>query len=180
MLLVGPAGSGKTHLCHLWAERAQARWIAPPDLALDLPALAAVPGILDGADDLSLPEAQLFHLLNLVRQAGTSLLISARVPPDRWQIATPDLLSRLRLAPIIGLAPPDETLVRSVLVKLFDDRQVRVETSLIDYLTLRLDRSLGAARTVVEALDAAGLSQGRRITRAMAAEIMKTLALDDE
>ncbi len=179
-LLVGPPGSGKTHLCHVWAERAQARWLRPADMALDLGALASVPGVLDGADDLVLPEAPLFHLLNLVRQTGTSLLISARLPPDQWRIATPDLLSRLRLSPLLSLHPPDEALVRSVLVKLFDDRQIRIETSLIDYLTLRIDRSLEAARTVVQALDAAGLSRGRRITRVMAGEIMKTLALDDE
>lgn len=180
LLLVGPPGCGKTHLSHIWAERAKARAIRPQDLDADLRDIAAVPGCLDGADTMAPAEASFFHLLNLVRQLGGSLLITARHPPDLWHVQTPDLLSRLRLAPMIGILPPDEALVRSVLVKLFDDRQIRVDATLIDYLTLRLDRSLDMARIVVEALDATGLSRGRRITRAMAAEILKTLDLDAE
>ncbi len=180
LLIIGPPGSGKTHLCHIWAERAGARMIGIEDLTRDPPAMALAPGAIDGADDPACPEPQFFHLLNLVRQARVSLLITARHPPDRWGLRTPDLLSRLRLAPIVAIEPPDEALMRSVLVKLFDDRQIRVDTTLIDFLTLRLDRSLDAVRIVVEALDAAGLSRGRRITRAMASEILETLALEGE
>lgn len=180
LLLVGPPGSGKTHLGRVWAERAGARTIEAGDLLVDLPALAASCGMIDGADSCPLPEAGLFHLLNLVRQTGSSLLITARLPPDRWALRTPDLLSRLRLAPMVGIDPPDEALVKAVLVKLFDDRQIRVESSLIDYVALRLDRSLEAARMVVAALDAEGLSQGRRITRPLAAEVLRTLRLDED
>ena len=172
LILVGPAGSGKTHLSYLWAERAGARRLGCADLVDLRPEIAAGHGILDGADDLALPEAALFHLLNLMRERRSSLLITARKPPDRWSLATPDLLSRLRLAPSVEIEAPDEALVRAVLVKLFDDRQIRVDATLIDYLALRLDRSLGAVGEVVARLDAAGLSSGRRITRALAASLL--------
>jgi chromosomal replication initiation ATPase DnaA len=180
LIVVGPAGSGKTHLSHLWAGRAGARRLDRADLTNLLPEVAAGHGVIDGADDLALPEAEFFHLLNLIRERRSSLLITARKPPDRWSLTTPDLLSRLRLAPCVEIETPDEALVRAVLVKLFDDRQLRVDATLIDYLALRLDRSLAAVGEVVATLDAAGLSSGRRITRTLAATLLGDLHLDAE
>ena len=180
MLLIGPAGSGKSHLAHVWAARSKARILSETDIAGDLSACVEAAAVIDGADEPALPEAPLFHLLNLVREKGSWLLVTARQPADRWNLSTPDLLSRLRLAPSVTIEAPDEALVRMVLVKLFDDRQIRVDAGLIDYLTLRVDRSLGAVRSVVERLDTLGLSQGRRITRAMAFDVLRALQLDPE
>ena len=180
LLLVGPPGSGKTHLSHLWAEHSRARTLVPDDFDGNLSMIAKGDTIIDGADDLSFPEAGLFHLINLVRENGSSLLITARALPDRWGLLTPDLLSRLRLAPSVQIEPPDEALVRAVLVKLFRDRQIRIDGALIDHLALRLDRSLAMVGSVVQALDAAGLSSGRRITRSMASAVLRDLRLDDD
>jgi chromosomal replication initiation ATPase DnaA len=180
LLLLGDAGSGKTHLAHLWAARSGAAFLAPQDLRGDLPALVRRPAVLDGADSAEIPEAGLFHLLNLVREGGSWLLLTAARPPDQWPIAVADLRSRLRLAPTVSIAPPDEALIRAVLVKAFDDRQIMTDAALIEYLVLRIDRSLGAVRRVVDALDAAGLAAGRRITRAMAAEVLRALAPEGE
>lgn len=180
LLLIGPAGSGKSHLAHVWAAQSKARILSGIDIAGDLSACVETAAVIDGAERLALPEAPLFHLLNLVREKGSWLLVTARQPADRWNLSTPDLLSRLRLAPSVTIEAPDEALVRMVLVKLFDDRQIRVDAGLIDYLTLRVDRSLGAVRSVVERLDALGLSQGRRITRAMAFDVLRALQLDPD
>lgn len=180
LLLVGPAASGKTHLSHLWAERAHADRLGPEDLAGAAAAGGGRNAVLDGVDDWPPREADLFHLLNTAREAGASLLITARRPPDRWSIATPDLLSRLRLAPCVAIEPADEGLIRAVLVKVFADRQVRVDAALIDYLVVRLERSLAAVAEVVAALDDAGLARGRRITRVMAGEVLRDLRFTAE
>ena len=102
--------------------------------------------------------------------------MTAQRPPDLWGLATPDLVSRLRLAPLLRLEAPDEALLRAVLVKLFVDRQLVVESNVVDYLVLRLDRSLGAARQLVDALDRASLADHRRITRPVAAETLAALS----
>ena len=178
LLLLGPTGAGKSHLGAIWAERCQARVLpACALLGADISKLASGgPILLEDVEMARGIEAQLFHLLNLVRTATTCwLVITARGWPDGWGLRTPDLLSRLRLAPAVEIAEPDDALVRAVLVKLFIDRQLVVDTSVVEYLALRIERSLEAARQVVEALDREALMAGRRITRPMAGDVLRAL-----
>jgi chromosomal replication initiation ATPase DnaA len=178
LLLLGPTGAGKSHLGAIWAEHAGARVLKANALPrADLPGLAASGAILlEDADTARGIETELFHLLNLVRASPSCwLVITARAWPDAWGLATPDLLSRLRLAPAVEIAEPDDALVRAVMVKLFVDRQLVVEAPVVEYLALRIERSLDAARQIVERLDHEALTAGRRITRQMAGEVLRQL-----
>jgi len=178
LLLLGPTGAGKSHLGAIWAARSHARILPASALAgADVSALAAEgPLLLEDVDSARGIEAQLFHLLNLVRNSANGwLVLTARAWPDGWGLRTPDLLSRLRLAPAVEIAEPDDALVRAVLVKHFIDRQLVVDTTVVEYLAMRIERSLDAARQVVEALDQEALMAGRRITRPMAGEVLRAL-----
>jgi len=132
--------------------------------------------LIEDADQIGPEEAALFHLLNLAREHGASALITARLAPDLWGLKTPDLLSRLRLAPMLTLGEPSPELSRAVLVKLFSDRQLIVDASVIAYIALRIERSLDAARAIVAALDREALARGQRVTRAMVAELLSDAA----
>ena len=101
-------------------------------------------------------------------------------PPTSWTLRTPDLLSRLRLAPLVTLGAPDLELIEAVLFKLFSDRQLMVEPRVVAFVALRIERSLAAARSIVATLDREALSRGRRVTRAMAAEILRDTPATDE
>lgn len=177
LAVAGPQASGKTHLAHVWAARAEARVLAAPDLAaLDLggvPAGAAL--VVEDADraggDAAVEEV-LFHLCNRLAAGGGSLLLTGREPPARWPLALPDLASRLRAAPVARLEPPDDALLAAVLVKLFADRQLAVGPELVHYLVARMDRSFAAAAALVEALDRAGLARHRPITPRLAGEVL--------
>ncbi len=177
LLLLGPTGSGKSHLGAIWAAQTGARTLPAGQLPLaDLPGLARAPAIfLEDADRARGVENELFHLLNLVRESSASLVITARLWPDSWELVTRDLVSRLRLAPAVEIGEPDDALVRAVLVKLFVDRQLVVDTSVVEYLAVRIERSLDAARAIVEALDQEALARGRAITRPVAAEVLRRL-----
>lgn len=182
LLIVGPPGAGKTHLGAIWAERAGATRLTGESLAdAELPRLAAAKALLvDDADRVGAAEAALFHLLNLARESGAFLLLTATSPPDLWGVQKADLLSRLRLAPLVALGEPDEALARAVLVKLFDDRQLRVDPAVIDYIALRIERSLAAAQAIVAALDREALARGRAVTRPMAASLLKDAEIAPE
>ena len=67
---------------------------------------------------------------------------------------------------------PDDALLRSDVVKLFNDRQLVFYSSVVDFLANRIERSLARAAEVVAALDREGLSRGRRITRPIAAALI--------
>ena len=122
LLILGPPGSGKSHLGAIWASIAKAGIQPAASLAAaNIEALAAAgPLLLEDADAIGEAEAQLFHLVNLMRERGTALVITAKAPPDAWGLRTADLLSRLRLAPTVAIGPPDDALMRAVLVKLLD------------------------------------------------------------
>lgn len=184
MVLVGPAGSGKTHLAHVWARDSGARIVAARDLAaLDLPALAdlaaagaaAVEDCADLGGDAA-GERALFHLHNLLAESRGALLLTAAAPPRDWGLRLPDLVSRVQAAAVARLDPPDDALLAAVLLKLFADRQIAVTPALIDYLALRMDRSFAAAGELVAALDRRGLAERREVDRALAAEVLETLA----
>jgi chromosomal replication initiation ATPase DnaA len=178
--LVGPEGSGKSHLAAIWATAADGRRLAGD--ALDE---AAVPAALStgalvleraGVDLHDVDERALFHLLNLAQEQRAFLLITARTAPAGWPIGLPDLASRLRALPVVALAAPDDAMLRAVLVKLFADRQLAVDDGLIGYLMVRIERSFAAARTVVAELDREALRRQRPVTRALASEILGSAA----
>jgi chromosomal replication initiation ATPase DnaA len=178
LILVGPEGSGKTHLAHVWAADTGAELLSATALAgLGIDRMADRPVVLDDADRLAgvaAAEAALFHLLNFLAP-GRPLLITARTPPRDWGIVLPDLFSRLQAAPVAHLHPPDEALLSAVLVKLFADRQIAVAGNLIPYLVSRMPRQISAARELVTALDARALAEARPITRQLAGDVLDRL-----
>lgn len=175
ILLVGPEGSGKSHLAAIWSANTGARTVSARLVEeANVPAMLATGALV--VEDLStgfLEERALFHLVNLAREQGAHLLLTARTAPGAWQISLPDLASRLREIPVVTLEPPDDALLRAVLVKLFADRQLAVDESLIAYLIARMERSFAAARAAVAALDREALRQQRPVTRALAGELFR-------
>jgi chromosomal replication initiation ATPase DnaA len=174
LALVGPEGSGKTHLAMIWAEAAGARVIAARALReTELPAALATGALVveDAAADAD--ERALFHLLNLAREQQAALLLTARNSPAGWPVALPDLASRLRALPVAALQAPDDAMLRGVIIKLATDRQLALDDSVVSYLTTRIERSFAAARAAVIALDSEALRQRRPVTRALAAEIFR-------
>jgi chromosomal replication initiation ATPase DnaA len=182
LLLVGPRGSGKSHLASIWATNARAWTVDASGITQDkVPHLVSNGALaIEDMDRGERDEAALFHLLNLARERKASLLITCETRPDRWSLRTPDLLSRLRLAPSVSLEAPDDALLKAVLVKLFVDRQLVVDTSVVDYIALRIERSLAKASELVALLDREALSRGRRVSRAIAAEILGAAQETDE
>jgi chromosomal replication initiation ATPase DnaA len=187
LVLHGPAGCGKTHLAHLWCERASANLIAgetlTPATLLRLLEEGQCRVAIDDAERAS--ERALLHLYNLCVERQGSLLITARQLPGLWEIVLGDLRSRLRATPAVGIEAPDDALLGAVLVKHFADRQLAVAPGLIVYLLRRIGRSFADAATVAAYLDAAALSTGGPITiplarRVLAALEYQSLSLRDE
>ncbi len=185
VVIVGPAGAGKTHLAAVWRQRAQARRLQAADLA-------ALPGEGVGepllCDDVErmlahagpAGEEALFHLLNRLWHRRGALLMTARRPPARWSLHLRDLASRLNALPVIEILPPDDSLLAVVMVKQLRDRQLEIEPAVVGYVLARIERSFAAVAKVVEELDRLALAEKRRITVPLARCVLARLAADGE
>jgi chromosomal replication initiation ATPase DnaA len=176
LVLHGPASCGKTHLAQLWRARSGAVAVAGDALDRVTPDELARAGavVLDPAE--AAPERALLHLYNCCLEARASLLIIARQPPSSWPVTLPDLASRLRVAPSIAIAPPDDALLGAVLVKHFADRQLGIAPGVIGFLVRRMERSFASAAAVADRLDRLALSAGRPVSIPLARRALAELA----
>ncbi|WP_346912480.1 hypothetical protein [uncultured Roseibium sp.] len=176
VILAGPVGSGKTHLVEAFHAETGAAVVKASELASE-----TVAGLVTGeavvVEDAhrGLDETALFHLLNAARQAGVPVLITSRTWPTAWGITLPDLMSRLRAAAPIEIEEPDDDLLRRVLVKLFADRQIAIDLGVVDYLVVRMERSLGVAMKVVDAIDRESLAGRAKITKPLAGRVLENV-----
>ncbi|QXM23448.1 chromosomal replication initiator DnaA [Elioraea tepida] len=174
LALIGPPGSGKSHLAAVWRERTGALALTGAAVAAasarSLFDLADPSGAILVEDADAVPQGRaLVHLLNAASEAGGTVLMTARTPPSRWRTGLADLRSRLAATATATIASPDEALIEAVLAKLMADRQLVVPPRLLAALAVRLPRDFAAVQALAEALDAASLAAGRRVTRELAA-----------
>ncbi|RWC30861.1 MAG: hypothetical protein EOS27_12010 [Mesorhizobium sp.] len=175
VVLAGPAGSGKTHLASIWRARANALAVDARRIGDCIADLGARPALIDDVDTGAVDEQGLFHLINAVRGAGSTLLLTARRFPSAWGVRLPDLASRLKAAATVEIHEPDDLLLAGVITKLFADRQIEVEPHVVQYLVRRIERSLATAMRVVERLDRTALERKTPITRTLAAETVNAM-----
>jgi chromosomal replication initiation ATPase DnaA len=175
MVMVGPEGSGKSHLAAIWAAESGARTMTAHSLTTtNVPgALATGALVVEHLEPSGFDERALFHLMNLAREDDAFVLMTGRLPPSAFTVELKDAGSRLRALPVVNLAPPDDNMLRALIVKFCADRQMSVDESVVSFLASRIERSFVAARRAVEVLDAESLRLRRPVTRALASEVLR-------
>jgi chromosomal replication initiation ATPase DnaA len=166
LALIGPAGSGKTHLAQAWADAMGATVVIPGRPA---PIDPSGPLLIEDID-LGFEADSLFHLLNQAA-AGRPILLTGRLRPLAWDSGLPDLRSRLNALPVAEIAAPDDALLQTVLERLFMDRHIRPDADLYPYLLARMERSVAAARRLVAHMDEAAAARSRPINKALARDL---------
>ncbi|MTI04780.1 hypothetical protein E1180_04535 [Roseibium denhamense] len=174
VVLAGPVGSGKTHLVEAFRTDTGAAVIDAKALTeASVESLAAAPACVVEDAHEGVDNTALFHLLNAARQSGKTVLLTSRTWPVSWKITLPDLMSRLRAATPVEILEPDDDLLQRVLVKLFADRQISVDIGVVDYLVVRMERSLGVAIRAVDAIDREALAGRVKITKQLAGRVLE-------
>jgi chromosomal replication initiation ATPase DnaA len=173
--LVGPEGSGKTHLARLWLVRSAGAALSSP--LGDTQDLTS-PVLVENVDQMEDQEG-LFHLLNHATAGGT-VLLTARTRPSAWPAALPDLRSRFNALPVAELGEPDDEILRGVLENLFAQHNIRPAPDLIPYLLPRMERSATAARRIVEILDDAAAGERREVNRSLAVQRLEVDSVTDD
>ncbi|MDE2384767.1 MAG: hypothetical protein KGO53_09115 [Alphaproteobacteria bacterium] len=179
-ILRGPEGSGKSHLAQVWQARSGARIIPASGLNAEEAEAQFAAGALCVEDlEPGFDERALFHILNLARQKPGHVLLTTRHDLPGLKVALPDLASRLKALPLLSLLPPDDELLRGVLVKLFADRQIHVDESVISFILLRMPRQLAAARHLVAEIDRQAMQEKAEVTRVFVSRVMAGLEAPD-
>ena len=174
LAVYGPGACGKTHLADIWKNRSDARMIRPGQLRESSPdrLVSGTRNVIVDDAGPGIDERVLLHLYNIVGEGGGSLLLTSRTAPARWSIGLADLRSRLAAAPAVAIGRPDDALIGAVLIKLFADRQIQLDSEVLAYVLARMERSFAAARFLVDALDRSALAAHRRITKPLAREVL--------
>jgi chromosomal replication initiation ATPase DnaA len=118
-------------------------------------------------------EQALFNAWNDAQTARRPLLLIADAPPAQWQVALPDLRSRLAAAPHVALEQPDEALARALIERSLASAGASYAADLPQWLLRRIERSYAAIAAVTRLLDEAALSSGRKISAAMAKDVLQ-------
>ena len=177
-VLVGPDGSGKTHFATVWADISKAKEIEPDQLDQAITFIEkGIPVLVEDMDGVDFNEVVFFHLINSVKESHvinpkTTLLITARKGPSNWNVKLDDLASRLRSVTLATLEQPDDELLNAVAFKLFSDRQITVDPSVVEFLVSRSERSLFALGKTVDQIDRLALQRKSKITKALVSEAL--------
>ena len=177
LCLYGAAGAGKTHLAHIWADRAKALF-ADASL-MDLPSPYDLIGdgraiVLDEVEPFAgLHPEWLFHFYNCAKEKNSYVLMIGNNPPTQWQTDLPDLKSRLSTFSSVEVGQPDEVLLAAVFQKQLDERGLRASDGTIEYLLKRIDRSFESLNFCVRKLDRYAAITRRTITTPLVKELLE-------
>ena len=134
-VLTGPPRSGKSLFTRWFAENGRE--------------------VIDDAHTLD--ETELFHRWNRAQEQGTPLLIVAGEPP--WDIALPDLRSRLGAALQLEIGAPDDAMAEALLQAHAEQRGLPLGAEAADYLVPRAGRSWADLEKLVAAIDRLSLER---------------------
>jgi hypothetical protein len=135
-VLTGPPGSGKSLFASWFAQSGKG----------------------DAVDDAqALGEADLFHRWNRAQEQGRPLLIVGGEPP--WEIALPDLRSRLGAALQLEIGQPDDALAAELLLSLAEERGLPLGAEAAQYLVPRAERSYLQLKRLVAEIDRLSLER---------------------
>lgn len=178
LVIWGEAGSGKTHLLHLWAEREGALKLSAPSLREPVASDTADLAIED--IDALASEQALLHTLNAAQATSVNILLTSREPPGRLTFQLADLTSRLRASLIIQIEPAEDALLDTLLLRLCAVRQITLPAQLRQYLLTQLPRRSSVLREAVARIDRAALARGGLPNKAMATTLLADLLITPE
>lgn len=161
LVVSGPPGSGKTHLLSILSEAAGGTG-------------AGSLAVIDDANSRS--PHDLLSQIETARETGGRIALGGSGDPISWAQGLRDLETRLGAATRIDLADPDDALLRAVIIKLFQDRQLRTKGDLAAYAAARLPKTFAAASAFVDAIDAASIAAGAPVGLRLAKSVIDNLS----
>ncbi|MDQ3483328.1 MAG: DnaA/Hda family protein [Pseudomonadota bacterium] len=142
-ILTGPRRSGRSLLARSFVERVSGR-------------------LIEQADRTN--EEELFHAWNAAQESGRPLVMIVDRAPPNWEIALPDLRTRIAVTPVTRIAEPDDRLFQALIELHFADRGLHIPGDALKFMSQRLHRDYLTAERTVEAIDRYAIAERARLT----------------
>ena len=114
---------------------------------------------------LSLNEEKLFHIINHCKINKFKILLTSDLKPVEYKYLNKDLSSRINSFHLIKIKQTDDLLITNLIVKLFNDRQIRIKDSkVILFLTKRINRTFDNVFQIVDKIDKFSFNNKKEIT----------------
>lgn len=151
-ILTGPARSGKSLMARYFAGQGGT--------------------VIDDAETSG--AEVLFNAWNRAQEGEAPLLLVSRWRPADWNIALPDLRSRLGAALLLEISPPDDELIEQLLQKQLADRGAAISVDALSYVKRRIERSYAAIEGFARAANALALAENAPVNLALVKRILES------
>ena len=177
-VISGPSFSGKTHLSKiliknigsnesLYIDRDYKKIIEKVGSSN----LIVIENIDKVLEDKS--EEDLFHIINFTKENDKKLLMTSCKSISNIEFKLEDLKSRLNAILEAKIMQPDDELMKLVLIKIFNDKQLLINPNVINFLKSRLERSYKSINDFIKKIDKFSLEKGKKITIALINDLIK-------
>jgi chromosomal replication initiation ATPase DnaA len=175
--IYGSEKCGKSLVCKLWKDLSSSIYINKRNFLEklipqnDLLYIKNHNWIIDDVDYIisfedNKYEEKILNLINIIKTSGKkNLLMASRKMPRFLDSSLKDLTSRISSSTVIEMRDPDEVLLKKIIEKYLNERNIKINKESLDYLINRIERSYKSALKVAKQIDTMSLEKKTKINK---------------
>jgi len=182
--IYGSEKCGKSLVCKLWKDISQGIYINTSNFMEkliaqnDLTYIQNHNWIIDDVDDIisfegNKYEEKILNLINIIKTGGkNNILMTSRKMPRFLDSGLKDLISRISSATVIEMRDPDEVLLKKIIEKYLNERNIQINNESLNYLINRIERSYKSALKFAKQIDIMSLEKKTKINKSFLKSIL--------
>ena len=182
--IYGSEKCGKSLVCKLWKDISRGIYINKKNFLEklitqnDLGYIQNHNWIIDDVDYIisfedNKYEEKILNLINIIKTSGkNNILMASRKMPRLLDSGLKDLISRISSATVIEMRDPDEILLKKIIEKYLNERNIQINNESLDYLINRIERSYKSALKFAKMIDIMSLEKKTKINKSFLKSIL--------
>ena len=184
LFIYGPKDCGKTHISKIWKKKSNAKLLNKyffqnlEEIEINKEFNSDKSWIIEDIDlilkenNKSLEE-KILNFLNL-KGPKDYVLITSKKPPSQFITHLDDLVSRLRASLVVEVKEPDEILLKKIILKHLENRQITITDKQLNFLINRIERTYSCAKKMSSLIDEITLKRHSKISNEILSAIIKS------
>ena len=182
--IYGSEKCGKSLVCKLWKDISRGIYINKKNFLEkliaqnDLTYIQNHNWIIDDVDYIisfedNKYEEKILNLINIIKTSRkNNILMTSRKMPRFLDSGLKDLISRISSATVIEMRDPDEILLKKIIEKYLNERNIQINNESLDYLINRIERSYKSALKFAKQIDIMSLEKKTKINKSFLKSIL--------